>query len=286
MLKNIVKFLLVIQIVILIGVAGKVVMNTALGDSLEKVASFPATITATQSVYVMDEEGNVQKNAFLGSPIDIKENNMTITGTAKTDCMVNIAEDVDTVILKDLQQNGHDISINIAEGSGCKVIFENDSEIYDIFSESPVTVESADKTASLQLTNSIYVLGSELRITSGSITAPQLYSEGDIIIEGESCIYLKPMEDQDAEYIYARLEAYDKIVINLTGDGFIDIEGNVDKDLYATYCSAGFETSESTEIVLPENGYAGLWDEEYDDEYCIMTENGDDPDKVLIKAVE
>ena len=286
MLKNVVKFLLIIQVTIVIGIAGKFLMNTELGASIEKIASIPAGLTATQSVYVTDEEGNVQKNSFMGSLITIKEDNMTITGTARTDCMVDIEKNVETVIIENLQQNGHQVSVNIAEGSGCRVIFKGESEIYDIFAECPLKVESSDNTAELVLTNSIYVIGDKLNITSGMITSPQLYCDGDIIIEGDSRIYLKPMADQDVEYIYARLEAYDKIIIDLTGEGVIDIEGNVAKDLYTTFSSRGFEISEGTEISLPENGYAGQWDPEYDDEYCIMDENGEDTDKVIIKAVE
>ena len=285
MLKNVVKFLLIIQVVIVIGIAGKFLLNTELGDSIENIASVPAGMIASQSVYVTDEDGNVQKNSLMGAFIDIKENNMTITGTAKTDSMISVDKGVETVIIENLQQNGHDISISIEEGSGCKVIFKGQNEIYDIFSDSSLTVEGADENAQLMLTNSIYVF-KELNIKGGTITSPQLYSDGKMTIEGDSRIYLKPMEDQETDYIYARMESYDKIIIDLTGEGIIEIKGNMENDLYTTYSSSGIELGEGTEITLPENGYAGLWDPEYDDEYCIMDENGEDVDKVIIKAVE
>ena len=285
MLKNVVKFLLIIQVVIVIGIAGKFLLNTELGDSIENIASVPAGMIASQSVYVTDEDGNVQKNSLMGAFIDIKENNMTITGTAKTDSMISVDKGVETVIIENLQQNGHDISISIEEGSGCKVIFKGQNEIYDIFSDSSLTVEGADENAQLMLTNSIYVF-KELNIKGGTITSPQLYSDGKMTIEGDSRIYLKPMEDQETDYIYARMESYGKIIIDLTGEGIIEIKGNMENDLYTTYSSSGIELGEGTEITLPENGYAGLWDPEYDDEYCIMDENGEDVDKVIIKAVE
>lgn len=284
MIRNIAKFLLVILVTIVIGIAGKFLMSTSLGEPVEKVLSIPASVTATQSVYVTDEKGNVQKNSFLGSMITVGENNMTVTGTAKINCMVDIEEDVDTVIVEDLQQNGHDISINIMETDGCKIIFKGDNEIYDIFCDGPLIVEGADETAQLALTNSIYA--SELNITSGQIITPQLYSDGVMTIKGDSRVYLKQMEDQEDEFIYARLEAYDKVIIDLTGGGFVDIEGDLHRDLYSAFSTKGFEFGESTVIALPENGYAGLWDPEYDDEYCIMDENGEDTDKVVIKAVE
>ena len=285
MLKNVVKFLLIIQVVIVIGIAGKFLLNTELGDSIENIASVPAGMIASQSVYVTDEDGNVQKNSLMGAFVDIKENNMTITGTAKTDSMISVDKGVETVIIENLQQNGHDISISIEEGSGCKVIFKGQNEIYDIFSDSSLTVDGADENAQLMLTNSIYVF-KELNIKGGTITSPQLYSDGKMTIEGDSRIYLKPMEDQETDYIYARMESYDKIIIDLTGEGIIEIKGNMENDLYTTYSSSGIELGEGTEITLPENGYAGLWDPEYDDEYCIMDENGEDVDKVIIKAVE
>ena len=286
MLKNVVKFLLVIQVVIVIGVAGKVLLNTELGASIEKIASIPAGMIASQSVQVTDEDGNVQNNSLMGRFISVKEDNMTISGVAKTDCMIDIDENVKTVILEDLQQNGHDVSINFYAESNCKVIFRGSNEVYDIYGDCSLTIEGAGADAELILTNSIWVSGKELNIISGDITAPQIYSEGTIAITGDSRVHLKPMEDQDEEFLYARLEAYDLITIDLTGEGIVEITGDVEKDLYATCSTVGFVIGEGTDITTPENGYAGLWDPEYDDEYCIMDENGDDPDEVVIKAVE
>lgn len=271
--RNVFKFAVVFAVVIIIGI-GISFMSKSL--DLDK---------STDGIIIMTEDGNViDRCGIFDTYVEIKEDNVIITGTAENDIMLALEGDAKDITLKNLEQDVFGIEIYMSEKRNGTIVFEGQNTICEIYAFKDCEVTAQSQNDELLVTKCIDFDGNNGKISGGKIKTSYLSAYGDLFIEGQTDIYIGEIRNFMFEKnMDARLEAYDNLYIDLAEGGRIYAAGSKSHNVPVSAIES-INIADGTSIESPDKAQILIKDAGYGKECMICDNDGNVAKYVIIKS--
>lgn len=204
----------------------------------------------------------------------IMSDDVIVSGTAESDTLIQLNDDVESLSIKNLNQGEYKIEIWFPLEKDCKLTFEGKNTIY--FADIGESLEVRGKSISDELIVTGKLQAREhLTVSKGTIRTSFLEVYENVYIKGKTKVYLEPFEhenDSEVGYYGTRLMVNGKLNIDLDKSGIVYASTDMNEPpIIAEY---ELKLGNSTVINAPIDGYIDFFDPDFDNTYIIYDSDG------------
>lgn len=224
------------------------------------------------------EDGYRFEIEFGQQIVYVLEDGMTVTGLAQTDTKIQIADGVNDITIKNLQQNDYSIEIYTSNYvDSCTLNFLGSNTIYAIESPDSVFLKGGSDDNELFVETGISSRY-DMIISNLTLTATYLYSKGHMHLLGNSQIHLNDTIPYGSDRL-DRIEVCENLYVDLEEKGFVDLGECIGLPIV---CYGSIDLGDQTVIAFPEGALINKYYEQFE----IQMPDGSNPGKVVLECVQ
>lgn len=220
-------------------------------------------------------------SSTYATTLRIETDGLTISGAAECDMAIWFMSGVNEICIENLNQSNYKIDLWLPLDEDCELYFSGENTIYCIGKCDNIDIYGNSDDCVLNVTGNIDS-HEDLRFSGGIVNTAFLEAEGEIEITGNTKISIIPMaHEQEMETSFARISTDEKLNIDLTDTGMVNIKSNGRPLILA---DEGIELGSLTVIECDEN-YSVKFNS-VEESYMICDNLGEEPESVIFKSIE